>query len=86
MSYVGSNPTAAITYLLLWRNLQRKECFIIVLISRTEKDYLVAHGVREGNNGISHTIPTGKQRTYYLCESEYNMNKLREYRAKTIVK
>ena len=63
-----------------------KGMFIIVLISRSEKDYLIAHGVREGSNGISHTIPKGKKRTYYLCESNYNMRKLEEYRAKTIVK
>ena len=65
---------------------KRKECITILLISRDEKDYLVAHGVREGRNGISHTIAKGRKRTYYLCESEWNMEKLNKYRETKIVK
>ena len=65
---------------------KRKECITILLISRDEKDYLVAHGIREGRNGISHTIAKGRKRTYYLCESEWNMEKLNKYRETKIVK
>ena len=83
---VGSIPTESVTYLLSRRNLKRKECITIVLISRDEKDYLVAHGVREGRNGISHTIAKGRKRTYYLCESEWNIEKLNKYRKNKIVK
>ena len=65
---------------------KRKECITIVLISKDDKNYLVAHGVREGSNGISHTIAKGRKRTYYLCESEWNMKKLNKYRKNKIVK
>ena len=34
------------------------------------------HDVRYGENGISHTVGKGKKRTYYLCESAVNMQKL----------
>ena len=34
------------------------------------------HGVHYGENGISHTVGKGKKRTYYLCESTVNMQKL----------
>lgn len=63
-----------------------KGMFIIVLITKAEKEYLVAHGVHEGSGGVSHTIPKGKARTYYLCESFYNMKKLEEYRKNKIAK
>ena len=33
-----------------------------------------------GSGGISHTISKGKKRTYYLCESEWNIEKLNKYR------
>lgn len=81
-----SSRVIPITHLLLWRNLERKECIIIVLITKAEKDYLVSHGVRMGSGGVSHTIPKGKARTYYLCESFYNMKKLEEYRKNKIAK
>ena len=86
LDVAGSSPVSAITYLLSRRNLKRKECITILLISRDEKDYLVAHGVREGRNGISHTIAKGRKRTYYLCESEWNIEKLNKYRKNKIVK
>lgn len=39
-----------------------------------------------GSGGISHTISKSKKRTYYLCESEWNMKKLNKYRKDKIVK
>ena len=68
------------------RNLKRKGVITIVLITKAEKDYLVAHGVRMGSGGISHTIAKGRKRTYYLCESEWNIEKLNKYRKNKIVK
>lgn len=54
---------------------------ILVRISKDEKNYLVNHGVRFGTNGISHTCSChSKRRTYYLCESSYNMKLLKKYR------
>lgn len=35
-----------------------------------------------GSGGISHTISKSKKRTYYLCESEWNIKKLNKYRKK----
>lgn len=39
-----------------------------------------------GSGGISHTISTGRKRTYYLCESKWNIEKLNKYRKNKIVK
>ena len=39
-----------------------------------------------GSGGISHTISKSKKRTYYLCESEWNIEKLNKYRKHKIVK
>lgn len=63
-----------------------KGMFIIVLISKEEKEYLVSKGVRFGTNGISHTVPKSKARTYYLCESPRNMKLLNAYRKQMIAK
>ena len=71
---------------IIRRNLKRKGVITIVLITKAEKDYLVAHGVRMGSGGISHTISKSKKRTYYLCESEWNIEKLNKYRKNKIVK
>lgn len=65
---------------------KRKGVITIVLITKAEKDYLVAHEVRMGSGGISHTISKSKKRTYYLCESEWNIEKLNKYRKNKIVK
>ena len=35
-------------------------------------------GVPFGENGVSHTY--GHRRTYYLCESKYNLTLLENYR------
>lgn len=64
---------------------KRKGVITIVLITKAEKDYLVAHGVHMGSGGISHTISKSKKRTYYLCESEWNIEKLNKYRKNKIV-
>lgn len=39
-----------------------------------------------GSGGISHTISKSKKRTYYLCESKWNIEKLNQYRKNKIVK
>lgn len=84
---VGSIPTESVTHLLSRGEIyKRKGVITIVLITKAEKDYLVDHGVRMGSGGVSHTVPTGKKRTYYLCESSYNMNKLANYRKNKIAK
>ena len=59
--------------------------FIIVLITKAEKDYLVAHGVKFGYAGISHT-DSRHRRTYYMCENDDNKKLLSEYRKERIVK
>lgn len=56
--------------------LKSKEVYNLIKISKSDaiklnKDY----GIPYGNNGISHTV--SNVRTYYLCESEYNMKMLR---------
>ena len=40
------------------------------------------YGVPYGENGISHTVGSGKKKTYYLCESPRNMNKLQKLTTK----
>ena len=40
------------------------------------------YGVPYGENGISHTIGKGKKKTYYLCESTWNMQKLQKLKTK----
>ena len=84
---VGSIPTESVIHLLSRGEIyKRKGVITIVLITKAEKDYLVAHGVRMGSGGISHTISKSKKRTYYLCESEWNIEKLNKYRKNKIVK
>lgn len=63
-----------------------KGMFNIVLISKEEKNYLVSKGIRFGTNGISHTVPKSKARTYYLCENPHNMRLLNEYRKRILAK
>lgn len=49
-------------------------------ISKEAMEYLVAHGVKFGENGISRTNSCHQKRhTYYLCTSKNNMQVLREY-------
>ena len=87
LDVTGSSPVSAITHLLSKGEIyKRKGVITIVLITKAEKDYLVAHGVRMGSGGISHTISKSKKRTYYLCESEWNIHKLNKYRKNKIVK
>ena len=40
------------------------------------------HDVHYGENGISHTVGKGKKKTYYLCESAINMQKLNKIKNK----
>lgn len=56
----------------------------ILLIDKREKDFLVANGVRFGENGISKTVASGKRATYYLTESDDN-KELHEQYLKSII-
>ena len=40
------------------------------------------YGVPYGENGISHTLGKRKKKTYYLCESAKNMQKLQKLTTK----
>lgn len=52
----------------------------MVIISKQEKDKLLAAGVKYGENGISHTTSRHSGMTYYLCESRENMKLLNKIR------
>lgn len=54
----------------------------MILISKDEARVLRTMGVRDGENGISHTVKSGKQRTFYLCEHPKNLQKLNKIRNK----
>lgn len=56
----------------------------LVLISKAESIELNKMGVRYGENGISHTYTSNKH--YYLCESKYNMDKLKTLRESKKIK
>lgn len=58
---------------------------IIVLITQYEKDYLVNHGVKFGENGISKTISSRRPK-YYLAETYNNLSLLKKYRKEIIAK
>ena len=47
-------------------------------ISSKEAKWLTKNGVRWNDNGVSHTTARHR-RTYYLCESERNLAKHREF-------
>jgi hypothetical protein len=56
----------------------------LLRISKEEAKILYKeHNVPFGENGISHTW--AKNRHYYLCESDKNMNKLEKIRRKQLV-
>lgn len=40
------------------------------------------YGVPYGEGGISHTVGKGRKRTYYLCESVKNIQKLEKLTTK----
>lgn len=81
---VGSSPTAPTIYLCVWlqRNLKRKVCINIVLITKQEKEYLVKHGVPYAEGGVSHSESCHKRKKFYLCETPHNMRLLENYRKK----
>lgn len=54
----------------------------MVKITKDEAKALRTMGVRDGENGISHTVKTGKHRKYYLCEHPKNIAKLNKIRNK----
>lgn len=61
-----------------------KEGFIIIKITKNEKDYLLTQGFSWGTNrseGIIHrTFSKGKKKTYYMTESPEAMKAIKEYR------
>lgn len=65
-----------------WKKFRTKEGFIIIKISKQEKDYLIANGIGYGENGIKST--TGHHKSWRVTESKRCMYLLREYRNKTI--
>lgn len=52
----------------------------MVKITKAERDKLIAMGVKTGENGISRTYSTHGPRHYFLCESPYNMKRLKQIR------
>lgn len=48
----------------------------MVRITRDERFELEKMGVPMKDDGISSTLGNGKKKTYYLCESDKNMEKL----------
>ena len=64
------------------RNLKRKVCINIVLITKQEKEYLVKHGVPYAEGGVSHSESCHKRKKFYLCETPHNMRLLENYRKK----
>ena len=76
-SDTGSNPVSPTTILLCGK-YKTKDVFIIVKISKAERDKLVSMGVPVGSNGISKTH--SHFTSWYLCESRWNMQKLNKIR------
>ena len=50
----------------------------MIRITSSEAKQLRKMGVKDGMNGISHTY--AHHRSHYLCESQYNMVKLKKIR------
>ena len=69
-------------YSILLDKFKTKEGFIIIKISKQEKDYLIANGIGYGENGIKSTSTHHK--SWRVTESKRCMYLLREYRNKTI--
>ena len=67
------SPIAA----MLGRNLFLKEVFIIIPITKQERDWLYEHGVPYGENGISRTNSHHKR--YFLTCTRNNLNMVRLY-------
>lgn len=65
-----------------WKKFRTKEGFVIIKISKQEKDYLIANGIGYGENGIKSTSTHHK--SWRVTESKRCMYLLREYRNKTI--
>lgn len=49
----------------------------MIKINKKEKEYLVSNGVPYGENGVS---ISGNRRSFYLCESQRNINLLNQYK------
>lgn len=69
-----------LSLLQIQRNLKRKVCINIVLITKQEKEYLVKHGVPYAEGGVSHSESCHKRKKFYLCENARNMRLLENYR------
>ena len=61
----------------------KKEERILIKISKEIAHELNSnYGVPFGENGISHTLGNGRKKTYYLCESDKNMQTLKKLTTK----
>ena len=61
-----------------WKKFRTKEGFIIIKISKQEKDYLIANGIGYGENGIKSS--SSHHKSWYVTESKRCMYLLDKYR------
>lgn len=56
--------------------MKKEEKILIKISKEIAQELNRNYGVPYGENGISHTLGKSKKKTYYLCESSKNMQKL----------
>ena len=77
---IGSSPIVSVT-LPLWRNTKRKECFIIILITDKECEYLLNKGWKWRDH-IHRTVSGANKK--YATENYRLMKDLETFRSKSI--
>lgn len=77
---IGSCPIVSVT-LPLWRNIQRKECFIIVLITDKECKFLLSKGWKWRDH-IHRTVSGANKK--YATENYRLMQDLENFRSQSI--
>lgn len=77
---IGSSPIVSVT-LPLWRNIQRKECFIIVLITDKECKFLLSKGWKWRDH-IHRTVSGANKK--YATENYRLMQDLENFRSQSI--